>query len=189
MRWGKVVAFAAGLAPLLYLVWRGFQQQLGANPIEFITHATGDWTLRFLVLTLAVTPLRKILGRPELAQYRRMIGLFAFFYGCLHLMTYVWLDKFFDVADIWKDVSKRRFITMGMLSMVVMIPLAVTSTAGWIGRMGGRRWRLLHQLVYVSAAAGCIHYYWLVKSDVRLPVVYGAITILLLTWRVVYSRR
>ena len=136
MRWGKVLAFSAGLAPLVILAWRAFRQDLGANPIEFITHATGDWTLRFLVLTLAVTPLRKILGRPELIKYRRMIGLFAFSYDCLHLMTYVWLDKFFDVADILKDVWKRRFITVGMLGMVLMIPLAVTSTAGWIRQMG-----------------------------------------------------
>lgn len=184
MRWGKATVFAAALAPLLILTWRGFRQELGANPIEFITHATGDWTLRFLVLTLAITPLRKILGMPELIQYRRMIGLFAFFYGCLHLLTYVWLDKFFDVADIWKDVWKRPFITAGTLSLVLMIPLAVTSTAGWIRRMGGRRWRLLHRLVYVSALAGVVHYYWLVKSDVRLPLVYGAITAMLLLWRV-----
>jgi len=183
MRWRKVLVFAAGLTPLLLLAWRGYQQKLGANPIEFITHATGDWTLRFLVLTLAVTPVRKIFGLPELIRYRRMLGLFAFFYGCLHLMTYVWLDKFFDVAEIWKDIWKRPFITAGMLGFGSMVPLAATSTAGWIRRMGGRRWQLLHRLIYVSALAGVVHYYWLVKSDVRLPVVYGAITVMLLIWR------
>jgi sulfoxide reductase heme-binding subunit YedZ len=181
--------FAAALTPLLVLAWRGYRQELGANPIEFITHATGDWTLRFLLLTLAVTPLRKILGVPELIQHRRMIGLFAFFYGCLHLLTYVWLDKFFDVAGIWKDVWKRPFVTAGALSLLLMIPLAVTSTAGWIRRMGGRRWQMLHRLVYASALAGVVHYYWLVKSDVRLPVVYGAITSMLLAWRIVNARR
>ena len=182
------MVLVVALAPLVVLVTRGFRQELGANPIEFITHATGDWTLRFLVLTLAITPLRKILGLPELIKYRRMIGLFAFFYGCLHLLTYVALDKFFDVADVWKDVWRRPFITVGMVSMVLMIPLAVTSTTGWIRRMGGRRWQLLHRLVYVSAAAGVVHYYWLVKSDVRLPVTYGAITGMLLLWRVINAR-
>jgi methionine sulfoxide reductase heme-binding subunit len=188
VRWGKVLVFVAALAPLVVLAARGFRQELGANPIEFITHATGDWTLRFLIFTLAITPLRKILGLPELIRYRRMIGLFAFFYGCLHLVTYVWLDKFFDVGDIWKDVWKRPFITAGMFSIFLMIPLAVTSTAGWIRRLGGRRWQLLHRVVYVSAAAGVVHYYWLVKSDVRLPVVYGAITGMLLLWRVISAR-
>ena len=189
VRWRKIPVFAAALAPLLLLAWHGFRQELGANPIEFITHATGDWTLRFLILTLAITPLRKILGLPELIRYRRMIGLFAFFYGCLHLVTYVWLDKFFDTADIWKDIWKRPFITVGMLSLALMIPLAVTSTAGWIRRMGGRRWQLLHRLVYVSALAGGVHYYWLVKSDVRLPMMYMAITMMLLTWRAVNAKR
>lgn len=184
MRWGKVAVFVAALVPLIALVWRGVQQDLGANPIEHITHATGDWTLRFLVLTLSITPLRKILGWPELIKYRRMIGLFTFFYGCLHLTTYVWFDKFFDVGDIVKDIWKRRFITVGMLSLALMIPLAVTSTAGWIRRMGGKRWQMLHRLIYVSALAGVVHYYWLVKSDVRLPVTYGAIVVMLLTWRV-----
>lgn len=185
MRWGKVLAFVAALGPLSILVWRGVRQELGANPIEFITHATGDWTLRFLVLTLAITPLRKILGLPELIRYRRMIGLFAFFYGCLHLLTYVWLDKFFDFSGIWKDVWKRPFITAGMLSLALMVPLAATSTAAWIRRLGGRRWQLLHRLVYVSAMAGVVHYYWLVKSDVRLPVVYGSIIAMLLIWRAI----
>lgn len=182
-RWVKIPVFFFGLAPLLWLAWKGFRQDLGANPIEFITHATGDWTLRFLVIVLAVTPLRKILNWPELVRFRRMIGLYAFFYGCLHLMTYLWLDKFFDFSEIVKDVWKRPFITAGSLAFLLMAPLAVTSTAGWIRRLGGRRWQLLHRLVYVSAVAGVVHYYWLVKSDIRLPVLYGSLVLLLLAWR------
>jgi sulfoxide reductase heme-binding subunit YedZ len=158
--------------------------RLGPNPIETITHATGDWTLRFLVLTLAVTPLRKLLGLPELIRYRRMLGLFAFFYGTLHFMTYLWLDKFFDGAEIIKDVAKRPFITAGFTGFVLLIPLALTSTAGWIRRLGGKRWRRLHRLVYVSALAGVAHYYWLVKSDIRGPLVYLALVATLLLWRI-----
>jgi sulfoxide reductase heme-binding subunit YedZ len=157
-----------------------FRQDLGANPIEFITHRTGDWTLRFLFITLAVTPLRKLLGVPDLIRFRRMLGLFAFFYGSMHLMTYLWLDKFFDLAGILDDVGKRRFIMAGFTGFVLMVPLAVTSTSGWIRRLGGKRWQLLHRLVYVAAVAGVVHYYWLVKSDVRLPLLYGLILAVLL---------
>ena len=148
---------------------RGLQNDLGANPIEFITHATGDWTLRFLLITLAITPLRRILNLPDLIRFRRMLGLWAFTYGCLHLTTWLWLDKFFDLHEMWADVVKRRFITAGMTGFVLMIPLAITSTAGWIRRLGGRNWQRLHRLIYVSAVAGVVHYYWLVKSDIRLP--------------------
>ncbi len=179
----KVVVFLLCLSPLLMLGWLGYNQDLGANPIEKITHETGTWTLRFLAITLAVTPVRKILNQPLLIRYRRMLGLFAFFYACLHLTTYLWLDKFFDVADIVKDIAKRPFITVGMLGLVLMIPLAITSTAGWIRRMGGKRWQQMHRLVYISAAAGVVHYYWLVKSDVRRPVMYGTILGLLLLYR------
>jgi sulfoxide reductase heme-binding subunit YedZ len=182
-RWMKVAVFLLCLCPVLFLAWLGYKQELGANPIEKITHETGDWTLRFLAITLAVTPLRKLINQPLLIRYRRMLGLFAFFYGCLHLITYLWLDKFFDVADILKDVAKRPFITVGTLGLVLMIPLAVTSTAGWIRRMGGKRWQQLHRLVYISAAAGVVHYYWLVKSDVRRPVMYGTIVAVLLLYR------
>jgi sulfoxide reductase heme-binding subunit YedZ len=181
--WIKVLVFALCLSPVFLLVWRGFNGGLGANPIEFITHATGDWTLRFLAITLAVTPLRKLLRLPELVRFRRMLGLFAFFYGCLHFMTYLWLDKFLAWSEITKDVAKRPFITAGFTAFVLLIPLAVTSTAGWIRRLGGKRWQLLHRLVYVSAVAGVVHYYWLVKSDIRLPVFYGAIVGLLLAYR------
>lgn len=179
----KALLFVAGLLPAARLVWLGLHNRLGANPIEFITHETGDWTLIFLVLTLSVTPARRLLGRPELIRYRRMLGLFAFFYGCLHFTTYIWLDKFFDVAAMLKDVRKRKFITVGFTGFVLMLPLALTSTAGWIRRLGGKRWQMLHRLIYLSAIAGVIHYYWLVKSDIRKPVFYGTLVALLLLYR------
>jgi sulfoxide reductase heme-binding subunit YedZ len=177
----KVAVFLLALVPLAWLA----THRLGPNPIETITHSTGDWTLRFLVLTLAVTPLRKLLGLPELIRYRRMLGLFAFFYGTLHFMTYLWLDKFFDGAEIIKDVAKRPFITAGFTGFVLLIPLALTSTAASIRRLGGQRWRRLHRLVYVSALAGVAHYYWQVKSDIRGPLLYFALIAALLLWRIV----
>lgn len=180
----KAITFLVCLLPLLTLGWRGTHGGLGANPIEFITHATGDWTLRFLLITLAVTPLRKLLQMPQLIRFRRMLGLFAFFYGCLHLLTYVWLDKFFGFEEMLKDIDKRPFITIGFSSLLLMFPLAITSTAAWIRRLGGRRWQLLHRLVYLSALGGVVHYYWLVKSDIRLPALYAAILSLLLGYRV-----
>jgi methionine sulfoxide reductase heme-binding subunit len=189
MRAAKAVLFALCLAPFALLLWRGTHDGLGANPIEFITHATGDWTLRFLVVTLAITPVRKVFGWPQLVRFRRMLGLFAFFYGCLHFMTYVWLDKFFDLSAMLKDVAKRPFITAGFTAFVLLIPLALTSTAGWIGRLGGRRWQALHRLIYVSAAAAAVHYYWLVKSDIRLPVFYASMVAMLLLWRIVNRRK
>jgi sulfoxide reductase heme-binding subunit YedZ len=188
-RWIKIPIFLLCLVPVLLLLWKYFHQDLGANPIEFITHATGDWTLRFLAITLAISPLRRLLGLPELIRFRRLLGLFAFFYGCLHFATYLWLDKFFDFHEIAKDVWKRPFITAGFLGFISMAPLALTSTAGWIRRMGGRRWQLLHRLIYLSAIAGVVHYYWLVKSDVRKPVLYGAIVFLLLAERAVAALR
>lgn len=185
----KPLLFLLCLAPLGWLAWRGANGTLGANPIEFITHATGDWTLRFLILTLAVTPSRKLLRRPGLIRFRRMLGLFAFFYGCLHLLTYVWLDKFFDVSEMIADVGKRRFITAGATAFVLMIPLAITSTSGWIRRLGGKRWQALHRLVYASALAAVVHYYWLVKSDIRKPVAYAAVVGVLLLARLRSIRR
>jgi sulfoxide reductase heme-binding subunit YedZ len=180
----KIAAFLVCVAPVLALAWRVFSGKLGANPIEAVTHSTGDWTLRFLLITLAITPLRRATGIEVLIRFRRMLSLFAFFYGCLHFLTYVWFDKFFDAGAIWKDIGKRPFITVGFLAFAVLIPLAVTSTAGWIRRLGGRRWALLHRLVYVSAAGAVIHYYWLVKSDVRLPIMYGILFTILLAFRV-----
>ena len=184
-KWTKAFAFLLCLVPLFRLGWRAYRQELGANPIEKITHTTGDWTIWFLLITLSVTPFRKLLSQPKLARFRRMLGLFAFFYGCLHLMTWMWLDKFFDLSEMWHDVLKRRFITVGMLAFVCLIPLAITSTNGWVRRLGFVRWQRLHRLVYFSALAGVIHYYWLVKSDVRLPLFYGAILAVLMTYRLV----
>src|SRR5579871_1037991 len=183
MKWIKIPVFALCLAPALFLVWQFLHQDLTANPIEYVTHTTGDWTIRFLCVTLAITPLRRLLGRPGLIRFRRMFGLFAFFYGTLHFMTYLALDKFFDLGEITRDVYKRPYITAGFAGFVAMIPLAVTSTAGWIRRLGGRRWNLLHRLIYFSAIAGVIHYYWLVKSDIRLPLLYASIVLLLLGYR------
>jgi sulfoxide reductase heme-binding subunit YedZ len=187
-RWIKAPVFALCLGPLFALGWLALTDRLGANPIELVTHSTGDWTLRFLLIGLAITPLRKLLGWPELIRFRRMLGLFAFFYGVLHLTTYLWLDKFFDWPEILKDVAKRPFITAGFLGFVLLVPLAVTSTAGWIRRLGGARWRLLHRLVYVSAIAGVAHYYWLVKSDIRGPLSYACILGALLAYRIVASK-
>ncbi|HWB83253.1 MAG TPA: protein-methionine-sulfoxide reductase heme-binding subunit MsrQ [Bryobacteraceae bacterium] len=181
----KAAVFVLCLVPLFWLGWRGWNQDLTANPIEYITHFTGNWTLRMLVVTLSITPLRRLLGIPDLIRFRRMTGLFAFFYGCLHFLTYIWLDKFFDVHEMVKDVGKRPFITAGFTAFVLMIPLAATSTAGWIRRLGGRRWIALHRLIYVSGVAAVVHYYWLVKSDIRLPVLYGEAVGLLLSYRLV----
>jgi methionine sulfoxide reductase heme-binding subunit len=186
-KWSKPVVFLLCLVPLATLGWRALHGGLTANPIEFITHATGDWTLRFLIITLCVTPFRKILHLPELIRFRRMLGLFAFFYACLHFTTYIWLDKFFDLSEMWKDIAKRKYITVGFTAFLLLIPLAITSTAGWIRRLGGKRWQLLHRLIYFSAALGVIHYYWLVKSAVIRPLTYGAIVAVLLLWRLYSS--
>jgi sulfoxide reductase heme-binding subunit YedZ len=176
----KPLVVAASLAPVAYLAWGATGGGLGANPIEAITRETGTWTLRFLVLTLAVTPVRRMTGWNEAIRFRRMLGLFAFFYGTLHLLTYVWLDQFFDVAAMAKDVAKRPFITAGATAFLLMVPLAVTSTAGMIRRMGGRAWRRLHRLAYASAAVGVLHYWWLVKLDTRRPRNYAVILAVLL---------
>ena len=186
-KWSKPVVFLLCLLPLATLGWRALHGELTANPIEFITHATGDWTLRYLVITLCVTPFRKILHVPELIRFRRMLGLFAFFYACLHFTTYIWLDKFFDLSEMWKDIAKRKYITVGFTAFLLLIPLAVTSTAGWIRRLGGKRWQMLHRLIYFSAILGVIHYYWLVKSAVIRPLTYGAIVAALLLWRLFSS--
>ena len=185
LRYFKPVIFLACLGPLADLAWRGFHAGLGANPIEYITHSTGTCTLVFLLITLSITPLRKLTRQYWLINLRRMFGLFAFFYGCLHLTTYVWLDKFFDVHEMLADIAKRRFITAGLTGFVLMIPLALTSTKGWIRRLGGKRWQTLHKLIYFSAAAGVIHYIWLVKADLRSPLRYAFVLVVLLTYRIV----
>ena len=188
-KWAKVAVFLFGLVPLVALGTRALQGRLTANPVEFIQHFTGDWTLRFLIITLAITPLRKILSLPELIRFRRMLGLFAFFYVCLHFLTYIGPDQAFDLGGMWKDVEKRRYITVGFLGFLLLIPLAITSTKGWIRRLGGRRWQMLHRAIYVAGVCGVVHYYWLVKSDVRKPLIYGALVGVLLLWRLGDSLR
>ena len=180
----KPIVFAVALIPLVRLVVLGYLGELGANPIEMITHQTGLWTLILLLLTLTITPLRRLTGQLWLIQYRRMLGLFAFFYAVLHLITYVWLDQFFNFQAMLKDVGKRPFITMGAAAFLLLVPLALTSTKGAIRRLG-RRWQQLHRLVYFSAAAGVIHFLWLVKKDIRQPVIYALILGVLLGYRVV----
>jgi methionine sulfoxide reductase heme-binding subunit len=191
----KVVVFLLCLVPVFLLARRFFGVHptdmtnwgvgLGPNPVEALEHGTGDWTLRFLLITLAITPLRKLLHLPALIKFRRMLGLFAFFYGCLHFTTYLWVDKYFNVHEILADIAKRKYITVGFLAFVLLIPLAITSTAGWIRRLGGKRWRALHRLIYFSAIAGVIHYLWLVKADIHKPLEYGAILAVLLGYRVI----
>ena len=181
----KVLVFVVCLGPAFVLTWKGFHGLLGANPIDVITRTTGRWTLTFLLITLSITPLRRILAMAWLIRFRRMLGLFAFFYGSLHLTTYVWLDKFFNVHEMLHDIAKRRFITAGLTAWTLMLPLALTSTAGWIRRLGGKRWQKLHRLIYFSAAAGVVHFIWLVKADLRRPLTYGAVLATLLLFRLI----
>jgi len=185
MRWLKPPVFLLCLAPLANLVWLGFHDGLGANPVEFITHSTGTWALVFLCVTLAVTPFRRLLRQNWLIRFRRMFGLFAFFYASLHFTTWIWLYSGFDVHAMIDDVYKRPFITAGFTAFVLMVPLALTSTSGMIRRLGGHRWQVLHRLVYASAIAGAIHYYWLVKSDERVPLRFAAVVAILLIYRIV----
>jgi sulfoxide reductase heme-binding subunit YedZ len=182
-KWTKAAVFLLCLIPFCDLVSRALKSNLGANPVEYLQHATGDWTLRFLVFTLCITPFRKLFKLPDLIRFRRMLGLFAFFYVSLHFLTYLGPDQSFDFSGMLKDVAKRPFITVGFLGFVLLIPLAITSTAGWIRRLGGKRWQMLHRAIYVTAVCGVIHYYWLVKSDVRKPLFYGALVGILLLWR------
>lgn len=181
----KAALFLASLIPFIRLAWLGYNSQLGANPIEFITRSLGTWTLVFLLITLSITPLRNISGWSWLIKLRRMSGLFVFFYALLHFITYIWLDQFFDLHDIYKDVIKRPFITIGFAAFIMLIPLAVTSTNAMIKRLGGKRWMLLHSLIYLIAICGVIHYWWLVKKDITQPLVYSAVLATLLAYRVV----
>lgn len=183
-KWTKVVVFLVSSIPFVLLSWGLLRGDLGINPVETLQHTTGDWTLRFLVFTLAITPLRKTFKLPELIRYRRMLGLFAFFYVVLHFITYLGPDQSFNLSGMWDDVAKRKFVTVGFAAFVLLIPLAATSTTGMIRRLGGKRWQALHRLIYVCAILGVIHYYWLVKSDVRKPLFYGALVGILLLWRV-----
>jgi len=184
----KLLVFTLALVPFLWLATRAFTDRLSANPIEDITLTTGIWALRFLVITLAITPLRRVTGWNRAIQYRRMLGLFAFFYAVLHVSTWVVLDLFFAWDLILIDIAKRPFITVGMAAFAAMVPLAVTSTRGWIRRLG-RRWQLLHRLVYVSAIAAAVHYLWKVKVMVGSPVYYAAIVAALLLFRVAWTLR
>lgn len=179
----KALVFAAGLGPLAYYGWGAWQDALGANPIEAVTRGFGTWTLNFLLITLAVTPLRRLSGWNWLIRLRRMLGLFAFFYASLHLTTYLWLDQFFDWAAIGKDILKRPFITAGMAAFLLLVPLAATSNQAMIRRLGGRRWQSLHRTVYAIAIIAVLHYWWLVKADTSQPALYAVILALLLGLR------
>ncbi len=178
----KLWVFALCLLPLARLVYLSASGGLGANPIEFITRSTGTWVLVGLMVTLSVTPLRRLTGRADFIRYRRMLGLFTFFYASLHFMTYIWLDQFFDPTSIVKDIIKRPFITIGFTAFVLLIPLAATSTHAMMRRLG-RRWQRLHRLVYAIAVLGVVHYLWLVKKDLTEPLIYGAVLTLLLLMR------
>jgi sulfoxide reductase heme-binding subunit YedZ len=180
--------FTICLIPFAQLAYAAYTGDLGVNPIEFITRFTGSWALFILLASLAVTPLRRITGWNELIKFRRMIGLFAFFYTLLHFSTYLVLDHFFDFTAIGKDILKRPYVTAGFIGFVVMIPLATTSTSGMIRRLG-KRWQQLHRLVYVAAIAGVIHFYWLVKADISRPAQYGAVLALLLGCRLFFKYR
>lgn len=186
-KWIKAAAFLCCLSPAATLAWRFWRMDLTPNPLEFLEHFTGTWTIRFLVITLAVTPLRKLLRLPDLIRFRRMFGLFAFFYGCLHFLTYLYFDQLFNLHSIVKDIAKRPFITVGFSALALMLPLALTSTAGSIRRLGGRKWQRLHRLIYVSGVLAVVHYYWLVKSDIRLPLLYGFLVAVLLGARVAWA--
>jgi methionine sulfoxide reductase heme-binding subunit len=187
--WIRRLACIAALVPLARLAIGAFSGSLGANPIEVITRATGEWTLILLLVTLSVTPARRLTGLNWLLRLRRMLGLTAFFYACLHLVTYLWLDQFFDLAAIAKDIVKRPFITAGFTAFLLLLPLAITSTDAMVRRLGGRRWLALHRLVYLATAVGVLHYWWLVKADVSEPFFYGLILVLLLALRVAWRIR
>ena len=181
-RWLKPLLFLLSLGPALWLLAAALSGNLGANPIEAITRSLGDWALRFLLLTLAISPLRRLTGWRWLLGHRRMIGLYSFFYASLHLLSYLVLDQFFYWPEIWADIIKRPYITVGMLSFLLLIPLAVTSTTGWMRRLG-RHWQQLHRLVYLTAIGGVLHYYMLVKADTSEPLLYAFILSILLSLR------
>lgn len=181
----KPGVFLIALAPFFFLVWRAVSGELGVNPIETITLTTGRWTLRLLLATLAITPLRRVSGWHEAIRVRRMLGLFTFFYGTLHFSIYIGIDQFFAWRFILADIAKRPYITVGFTAFVLMIPLALTSTAGWVRRLG-RRWMVLHRLVYLSAIGGVVHFWWKVKADTRDPLMYAAVLLALFAVRLWY---
>lgn len=185
----KMLVFVLALLPLAKLMVNGLMDHLGANPIERILRRTGFWTLTMLTLTMAVTPLRQLTGRVWIGRFRRMLGLFAFFYGCLHFATYLVLDQFFDWPGILKDITKRPYITVGFSAFVLMMPLAITSTDAMLRRLGGKRWRALHRLVYLITAAGVVHFWWLVKKDITEPLIFAFVLVLSLAVRQFYAQR
>lgn len=184
----KAALFLVCLTPLARLSWYGYSNQLGPNPIEFITRSLGTWTLIFLLITLTITPLRNLSGWFWLIKLRRMAGLFTFFYALLHFITYIWLDQFFSLNDIYKDVIKRPFITIGFAAFVLLIPLAITSSNRIMKKLGGKRWQMLHRLIYIIAIFGILHYWWLVKKDITQPAIYAALLSVLLGYRIVVAK-
>ena len=184
VRFAKLVLLVNGLVPLTLLLWDLYRKQVGANPLEFVTRTTGMLTLVFLLISLAVTPVRRVTGLNWLTRFRRMLGLFAFFYGSLHLLTYVAFDRFFHLTTIPGDVLKRPFIAIGMTAFFLMLPLAITSTDKMVKRLGGKGWMRLHRMVYLSGILGVLHFYMLVKSDVRLPLTFGFLLAVLLGFRI-----
>jgi sulfoxide reductase heme-binding subunit YedZ len=185
----KIALFVVCLMPLALLIWRGFTGGVTANPIEFITHTLGWWALALLLVTLSVTPLRRLLDMPWLLRLRRMLGLYAFFYVSLHFLTWLVVDQFFDWQDIVKDIIKRPYITVGFSAFVLLIPLAATSTNAMARRLGAARWQLLHRLVYVIATLGVVHFWWLVKKDIREPALFASVLAILLGVRLIHARR
>jgi len=182
----KPLVFLLALVPAGYLGYRTYTNDLGVNPAETLQLETGEWALKFLIITLAVTPVRRLTRWNRVIQFRRMLGLFAFFYACLHFLTYIVLDKYFAFGEMMADVLKRPFITAGFVAFVAMVPLAITSTKGWIRRLG-RRWQVLHRLIYVSAAAAAVHFVWKVKVVIGEPIYYALAIALLLGFRLVWQ--
>lgn len=182
-QFSKLVIFLNASVPLALMLWDVYRKRVGANPVEFVTRTTGMLTLTFLLISLAISPVRKITGSNWVVKFRRMLGLYAFFYGILHLLTYVWFDRFFNLRSIAGDVLQRPFIAVGMTAFFLMVPLAITSTNTMIKRLGGKRWAKLHRLVYLAGVAGVLHFWMLVKSDTRLPLTFGFVLFLLLGYR------
>src|SRR5258706_11181621 len=189
IKWIKAAVFVACLIPLAHLVWQGFRNRPGANPVEFITPSSVWWTLSFILITLCLTPLRKLAGQPWLLRLRRTLGLFAFFYASLHFITYIWLDQFFDWKDIVKDIGKRPFIMLGFAAFVLLIPLAITSTNRMVKRLGAKRWQWLHRLIYALSALGVAHFWWLVKKDITEPFIFAVLLAALFIIRLLYLLR
>lgn len=183
LKFSKVLVFINALIPLVLLLWDLYRRNVGPNPLDFVTKTTGMLTLIFLIITLAITPLRKIFGLNVLVKFRRMVGLFTFFYGSLHFLTYIWFDRFFNLKSTIQDIGRRPFILVGLTGFLLMVPLAVTSTNKMIKRLGGKRWAQLHRLIYLAGVAGVLHFWLLVKSDIRLPLTFGFILFLLLCYR------